>query len=215
MPAALRRAHAQQQQCPTYRSLLKFSNPTHPQPWRLRLQLHLSRVVASNVESCVTNVCTIVKGSGTLNVRPPHACVRRGSGIVVDIERYKIYYFTTKSMTVFCDAPPPPPPTNRGQAATGGSTSHRSAICHLAADAVPRRPSLGHRRLVAGCALPWSPRACCATLLSAADPFRRCQRRRRQRVSSDGGGASGDSGGCCCCCRRTPRGRQRFLPSCN
>ena len=77
-------------------------NPTHPQPWRLRLQLHLSRVVASNVESCVTNVCTIVKGSGTLNVRPPHACVRRGSGIVVDIERYKIYYFTTKSMTVFC-----------------------------------------------------------------------------------------------------------------
>ena len=101
MPAALRRAHAQQQQCPTYRSLFKFSNPTHPQPWRLRLQLHLSRVVASNVESCVTNVCTIVKGSGTLNVRPPHACVRRGSGIVVDIECYKIYYFTTKSMTVF------------------------------------------------------------------------------------------------------------------
>eukprot|EP01047_Picozoa_sp_COSAG01_P009865 COSAG01_NODE_411_length_17360_cov_11.401852_18_plen_607_part_00 len=49
----------------------------------------------------MTNVCTIVKGSGTLNVRPPHACVRRGSGIVVDIERYKIYYFTTKSMTVF------------------------------------------------------------------------------------------------------------------
>ena len=41
----------------------------------------------------MTNVCTIVKGSGTLNVRPPHACVRRGSGIVVDIERYKIYYF--------------------------------------------------------------------------------------------------------------------------
>jgi hypothetical protein len=90
----------------------------------------------------VTNVCTIVEGSGTLNVRPPHACVRRGSGIVVDIERYKIYYFTTKSMTVFWRGRQPAASRAMHRRAAAGSSHWQACQWQLLCDAGMQRRTM-------------------------------------------------------------------------